>query len=449
MAHFPREYQGRVFLSLVRGLRALRGETFTVLFPRQSGKNEVAATLVATVLAGNALTGGGVVCCAPTFSPQAGISIERLRRAFEWLGPALPGGARPRFDGAVVRVGEAWATFLSASAKAHVAGHTASLALIADEAQEIDEAWFERQFRPMAASTGACTVLFGTPWDGSSLLDRAVARNRRRDAEREAAGYAFIPLHHEVGWRTVAAESPVYGAYVRAERERLGARHPLFLTQYELVTAETAGRLFAAEDLAAMEGRYPAQRGPSPGGRYVGGLDFGGDGDQADATVLTIARVDGGCREVVAHRVYRGRAYAAVEREIAGEVAHWRIEKVCADATGLGGPICGHLEAILAPGVLDRVVFTAASKSELGFALQAAVRRRGLSVYARDETPEAMAFWRELAVCRMRLSGGGQMGWEAPPGRHDDYVASLALCLRAAESLSPPRVARGRSGWDG
>jgi hypothetical protein len=35
------------------------------------------------------------------------------------------------------------------------------------------------------------------------------------------------------------------------------------------------------------------------------------------------------------------------------------------------------------------------------------------------------------------------MSWGNTSGR-DDYAVSLALCLRAAESLGPPRVAIGR-----
>ena len=53
----------------------------------------------------------------------------------------------------------------------------------------------------------------------------------------------------------------------------------------------------------------------------------------------------------------------------------------------------------------------------------------------------------ELRECRSGYRLNRQLWWEAPSGGHDDYVASLALCLHAADGLGAERVARGRSGW--
>lgn len=98
----------------------------------------------------------------------------------------------------------------------------------------------------------------------------------------------------------------------------------------------------------------------------------------------------------------------------------------------------------MGPG--DRVeafVFSGPSKSELGYGLLAAVRGGRLRLYADDGTADARACRAELAACRARFSGPA-LRWAAPPGTHDDYAVSLALCLRAASSLAPPRVAVGR-----
>ncbi|MGD9933925.1 MAG: hypothetical protein AB7T37_09405 [Dehalococcoidia bacterium] len=434
-----RAYQARTFLALARGVESRPGATFTVLFPRQAGKNEVSATLVAFLLLANAARGGTVVVCAPTLHPQGAISHARTVRTLSNLRHLLPAIARPRVAEQSIRIGNASATFLSASPEAHVAGHTASLALIADEAQEIDADWFDRQFRPMAASTGAPAVLFGTPWDGETLLDRAVARNRELDAK---ARPGEPRLHREVHWPEVAAANPAYGDYVREERSRLGARHPLFLTQYGLQTVADAGRLFSAEDLEALEGSHPREEAPTDGARYVAGLDLGGEGRESDRSILTIARADGDAVEVVAHVSWQGTPM----REIGGAVEllahHWRIERLVVDATGIGQPLAGELKRALG-GHVEQFVFTGPSKSELGYALLAAVRNGRLRLYADDGIPESRACRAELAACRSRFHGPA-LRWGAPPGAHDDYVVSLALCLRAASSLAPPRVAVGR-----
>jgi hypothetical protein len=443
-APFLRDYQARTLRALLRGLAIHRGATFTVMYPRQAGKNETAAALVDCLLRTNAGRGGTVVVCAPTLHPQADISFARLRDALAATEPLFPEAGRTRISGATISVGRASAVFLSASPAAHVAGHTASLALIADEAQDIDSDWFNRQFRPMAASTGASTVLFGTAWDGRSLLEEAAAQNRERVAAQHGRPYLdWLPFHHQVEWREVAAANPRYGEYVRSERRRLGANHPLFLSQYELIAAEAAGRLLSAGQLALIEGDHPRLYGPVPGERYVGGLDFGGEGPGADATVLTIARLDGQDCQVVAHVAWRGLPYGTVVREVVAIARQWRFERLTADATGLGGPLVAAITSDLGPRI-ESFTFTAQSKTSLGYALIAAANTHSLSLYADDGSAEAAACREELRECRAQLRGEGQLAWAAPPGAHDDFVVSLALCLHAARSAGTPRVARGR-----
>ncbi|MDE2933488.1 MAG: hypothetical protein OXS47_06415 [Chloroflexota bacterium] len=439
-----RAYQARVLRGLLTAVAARPAAPLTVLMPRQSGKNEIAAALAACLLRANAHEGGTVVVCAPTLDPQARISADRIRAALAVTDPLVPAAGQSRSRGDTVAVGRARAVLLSASPQASVAGHTASIALIADEAQDIDEDWFNRQFRPMAASTGAPTVLFGTAWNGRTLLERAVEANRAHDA---AASHG-PRRHHEASWREVAAVLPAYGAYVEAERERLGATHPLFLSQYELVPGEVAGRLLTHDLLAALEGGHEPLSAPRPGERYVAGLDFGGEGEDADATVLTIARADasagnGGvaCR-VVAQREWRGAPYARVLDDVRALDRLWRFERVSADATGLGAPLVAQLRPQLGRR-LDEVVFTAASKSALGYALLAAARTGRLALPSDDGSPEAFSCREELAACEASLASSGRLAWGNDRG-HDDYVVSLALCLRAAESAGAPRLAVGR-----
>ncbi len=217
-----RAYQTRILQGLLRALASTPAAPLTVMMPRQSGKNEIAAALVAFLLRVNAHTGGTIVVCAPTLDPQARISAERIRAALAATDALVPPAGQSHSRGDAILAGRARAIVLSASPQASVAGHTASIALIADEAQDIDEAWFNRQFRPMAASTGAPTILFGTAWDGRPLLERAAAANRARDAATPHGP----PSHHQTDWREVAAALPAYGDYVEAERERLGLSTP-------------------------------------------------------------------------------------------------------------------------------------------------------------------------------------------------------------------------------
>lgn len=438
-----RDYQARTLLSLRRGMATNPGATFTVMFPRQAGKNEVAAVLVAGLLRENAARGGTVVVCAPTMTPQGAISFDRAKRLLAASEHVLPEGGRTVFEGANIRVGRASAIYLSASPAAHVAGHTASLALIADEAQDIEADWFNRQFRPMAASTGAPTVLFGTPWDGHTLLEEVADANRRRDAKQRGQRYLhFDPFHHEVRWQEVADSNPRYGDYVRSERARLGANHPLYITQYELLPAQGAGGMFSVAQLARLDSEYPRLRAALPGERYVAGLDLGGQGEHADRTVLTIARIRGSRCEVVEHITWRSTSFGVLVAGIIEAARQWRIERLCADATGMGAALVSQLAEALGSTV-EPFVFSSTSKSELGYGLLAAIDTGRLSLYAPDSSAERHTCLAELHACRATLRGHSLMQWQAPPGAHDDYVASLALCLRAAQGAPAPKLAFG------
>ena len=447
-----RHYQQQAVRGLLSGMRDRASQTLTVMFPRQAGKNEVSAVLIAELLREHAEEGGSLVVCAPTFHPQAAISFERARHILGASDSLLPDDGRMLAAVPTIAVGQARAVFLSASPEAHVAGHTASIGLIADEAQDIDADWFNRQFRPMAASTGAPTTMFGTPWTGETLLERAVAVNRLADAAKAGTPYRdFIPRHHEVRWETVAHFLPAYGRHVRAERERLGAGHPLFRTQYELEPAEGDGLLLSPAQVSALEGHHPRLRKPIAGERYAAGLDLAGEGANADTVVLTIARVVehdrdlGPARcEVVNHIAWRSRPFAEVTDACLAAARAWSFETLCVDASGIGAPTASQLSSALR-GRVQPVVFTAAEKSALGYDLLAAASTSRLALYSADGTPESNACRAELRQCRAEFRPGGQLRWAAPSGRHDDFVASLALCLRAANAIGAPRVARGRS----
>jgi hypothetical protein len=127
-----RRYQARILLSLGWNIRDFPGETFTVMLPRQAGKNEVSAALVAGLLVSHQQRGGSTVVCAPTLYPQAGISFERTA-----VGCAPPPRHGWRFSIEATRCGSARHPRSSSagSPTANVAGHGLH-PLIGDEAQD-------------------------------------------------------------------------------------------------------------------------------------------------------------------------------------------------------------------------------------------------------------------------------------------------------------------------
>jgi len=446
-----RPYQTEAGRAILDSVLHGRGLSFSVEIARQGGKNELSAQLQALLLTLHQGRDVDGVKCAPSFDPQGRISLRRLwsRLLEAGLGPLVALEA-----GHVVRVGRARMTFLSAEPEANVVGHTASLLLEVDEAQDVDEEKFDREFRPMAATANATTVFYGTAWDDRTLLERAKQHHlelERRDGVRR---------HFEYDWRTVGEHNPAYRRYVEGERERLGEQHPLFLTQYCLRPIAGGGRLFSPGQLAQLDGRHARQRAPRPGESYVAGLDLAGAAsDDAvsasrDATVLTIARAsypEGATLvpeprlEVVEQYAWTNEPHDALIRRLADLLREvWRVRRLAVDATGLGEPIARLLAAALGSHVVLPVRFSRESKSRLGYGLLAAVNGGRLKLYASDGSPEDRQCRRELERARAVYRANRTMGFFVEPAEgHDDYVMSLALAVEAGSDAAP-RSARGR-----
>ena len=448
-----RPYQAEAGRAVLDSVLHRRGLSFSIEVARQGGKNELSAQLEALLLALHMTREVDGIKCAPTFEPQGRISMRRLwsRLLEAGLGPLASQEA-----GHIVRVGRARLVFLSAEPGANVVGHTTHLLLEVDEAQDVDEEKFDREFRPMAATTNATTVFYGTAWDERTLLERAKQRHlelERRDGVRR---------HFEYDWEEVARFNPAYARYVEAERQRLGDQHPLFLTQYCLKPIAGGGRLFSPGQLAQLQGSYTRRRAPQAGESYVAGLDLAGgsveeDAQRArshDATVLTIARASYPDRhalvqeprlEVVEHYVWTGERHDTLLRRLVDLLREvWQVRRLAVDATGLGETIARLLTTALGSQAVRPLRFTQEAKSRLGYELLAAVNGGRLKLYAGDGSPEYRQCAWELERARALYRANRTMSFFVEPSEgHDDYLVSLALVVEAGSDAAP-RAARGR-----
>ncbi|HEV2121397.1 MAG TPA: hypothetical protein VGW38_01310 [Chloroflexota bacterium] len=295
-----RRYQEKIVEGIAKSILTGMGATFTVMLARQMGKNELSAHLEAWLLACHAEAGGTVVKAAPTYKPQVVNSIRRLEGLLRAPGIVEKWGRAKREHGHLVGLGEARVAFFSADPAANVVGATASLLLEIDEAQDVDQEKYTRDFRPMASSTNATTVLYGTAWTQDTLLEQQKQVNLRLEAHDQ------FQRHFEFDWTHGAPENPAYDTYVRGEIERLGAAHPLIRTQYLLQPLQEAGTFFSAEQRALLQGSHTRERLPQPlpdGDYYVAAVDVAGAAEEAtdaalrrleprkDSTVVGIARV--------------------------------------------------------------------------------------------------------------------------------------------------------------
>ena len=180
------------------------------------------------------------------------------------------------------------------------------------------------------------------------------------------------------------------------------------------------------------------------GGGY-GPAETGG----RDATVVTIGEVESGGRldapsvRVVEHYRWTGEPHHALTPSLVELLRRtWRCRRVVVDATGLGTGVASGLVKAMG-GAVEPFVFTAGSKSRLGFELLGAVNTGRVSAYAGDGSSEYAEFWREMELAQARYRVNQTMDFFVEASRgHDDYLMSLALMVRGA--ASPARTARGR-----
>ena len=445
-----RPYQVEVGRAVVDSVLHRHGLTFTVEVARQGGKNELSAQLEVLLLTLFMGRGGNLVKAAPTFRPQTLISLQRLQERLDQAGYGL---FWAREQGYMVRLGKARAIFLSADKDSHVMGTTAHLLLEVDESQDVAQEKFNRDFKPMGASTNVTTVLYGTTWDDASLLETTKQQNL--ELERKDG----VKRHFRFDWREVAKYNPTYGDYVEAERARLGEGHPLFRTQYDLETI-CGGGFLSPVQRAQLQGGHPRQHSPRPGEIYVAGVDLAGEAEGAadaqlraakphqDSTVVTIARLDFSRAsepsiEVVEHCWWTGTPHPALYPRLVDVLRQvWNCRRIVVDSTGVGLGVASFLGKAIG-GMVVPFLFTQASKSRLGFELLAAINSGRLKIYAPDGSPEFQEFWQEVERAKSFFRPNQTMNFLVDPAQgHDDFLMSLALVVEAASYT--PRQARGR-----
>jgi hypothetical protein len=459
-----RPYQLAVARAAMDSVQKGMGLVFSVEIARQGGKNELSAHLEVLLLTLCMARGGSLIKGSPTFKPQTIISIERLKQRLDDFG--FDGIYRPQM-GYIVQLGNAKAIFLSAEGSSSVVGHTADLLLEIDEAQDISQEKYTKEFRPMASAANATTILYGTTWDDSTLLEEAKQANL--ELERKDG----IRRHFRYDWQEVGRYNPDYAKFVEGERQRLGEEHPLFRTQYALLPITHGGGFLSRQQIALVLGEHSRQSHPSAseGKRtYVAGVDLAGEheaevgsqqsvvGSQQwdgvkghDSTVITVAEVDATdpatsqpLLRIVEQYQWTGTPHSQLYAQMTDILKSvWNCRRIVVDATGIGQPVASFLRDALGSKVIPLVI-TSKSKSDMGFELLSVVNSGRLKLYKQDGSREYQQTLFELERARAQYRPNQTMNFYVDPQEgHDDFLMSLALVVQAGKGLSP----REAKGW--
>jgi hypothetical protein len=451
IAHFSRfvigrrlrRYQLRPAQAIVESVLNHKGLSFAVMMPRQAGKNELSAHLECYMMNLCHRVGGQIVKATPTFRPQALISKMRLKSVLS--NPWNSHFPRSRGEGDyIVSLGKTHCVFLSAQPTANVVGQTASILLECDEAQDVDEEKWYRDFAPMAASTNATTVFYGTAWTSRTLLAKVVRDLRRLEAD--GIQRVFV-----VPWEQVAEENPDYKRYVERQIQRLGRNHPLIRTQYFLEEIDAEGGMFPEHRQAQMRGTHARQPEAQENKIYALLLDVAGEDEMGigmpnrrrDSTALTIVEVDlSSCDDpligfptyrVVNRREWIGTPHVQLYVTLVDLAINvWKARYLVVDATGVGAGLTSFLVRALGDDVVRPFVFTAASKSQLGWDFLAICDTGRFKDHTFDlGNRQQRRFWQQVEAANYKISDGPErrMRWGVQdPDTHDDLLISAALC---------------------
>ncbi|MDZ4158280.1 MAG: hypothetical protein U1B80_00695 [Anaerolineaceae bacterium] len=452
-----RSYQRAV----ARGVTAsvLRGEglSLVVMFPRQSGKNELQAQIEAYLLALYGSRQAEIVKISPTWRPQSLNAMRRLQRVLERN--LVTKSLWRKENGYIYRIGSARVFFLSGATAANIVGATASTLLQVDEAQDVAIDKYDRDIAPMAAATNATRVFWGTAWTGRTLLAREL---QQAQAAEQADGMRRV---FALTADEVATEVPAYGRFVASQVARFGRSHPIVRTQFFSEAIDAEGSMFPPGRKELMAGAHPRLDAPEPGRVYALLLDLAGEdedlnrahpgatperaaGSRRDATALTVVELDfstladellyAPTYRVVHRRQWVGVKHSRLYGELRALAEAWRSRHVVVDATGVGAGMASFLERAL-PGKVIPFIFNQASKSRLGWDFLAVVDSGRYREHAGVGDELQAAFWRQAAFCEYEALPGTEkiLRWGVPDGRrdpvngayvHDDLLVSAALC---------------------
>ncbi|MFO7624985.1 MAG: hypothetical protein R6V73_11585 [Anaerolineales bacterium] len=471
-----REYQVQVARVIVDSVLKGKGLSFVVIFPRQSGKNELQAQIESYLLTILSPTQAEIVKVSPTWKPQSLNAMRRLERVLKQnLFTRL---SWKKEQGYIYRNRNARIFFLSGAPTSNVVGATASTLLECDEAQDVLIAKWDKEIAPMAASTNATRVFWGTAWTSQTLLARE-KRLAQQAQQRDGIQRLFELTADEVG-----KEVPAYRNFVANEIARHGRSHPFVRTQYFSEEIDSQSGFFPPARLALLQGEHLRQYNPQPHGVYAFLIDVAGQDEESgssltgvnpggsslspsisgslsgcpsgsdelgsnsrrDSTALTIVEIDlttlvdeslhAPSYRIVDRRLWTGIRHSSLFAELSALINQWQPRQVVIDATGMGEGLYAFLDKAFPHRVIP-FRFSQKSKSDLGWSFLSIIESGRLKDW-RELDAERRLFLQQAQATQLEvLPGPGRlMRFYVPDGRrdphsgellHDDLVLSLSL----------------------
>ena len=459
-----RGYQSPAVDAIIDSVIHHKGMSFVIMFPRQTGKNEIQGQIENYLLFLFSRIGGSIIKISPTWKPQSINAKQRLKRIMteneitrSFWKPA---------EGYQFLMDRAKISFLSGEKNSNIVGATADILLEVDEAQDVDITKYDREIAPMAASTNATRAFFGTAWTSDTLL----ARERRLcEALQKQDGIQRV---FRLTADDIFPEVPAYRSFVGEQIIKLGRNHPTIKTQYysEEIDAESQ---FIKDAEILMAGDHERLSEPEDGVIYVILIDVAGgeeenkagikletdETEKRDATAVTICEINLDTLSTIKHAPtwlvrcrynWTGFPYAEQCALIEGLINKWRPAAVCCDGTGIGAGMAAFIRPLVGDDHFINFVFSLHSKSKIGWAWLAMVQTGRWREY-RDSDELQRCFFEQIQFCRYEVvpGPGNLIKFAVPDGTrngrgeyvHDDLIMSAAMSAAIEEKIGENWIA--------
>lgn len=446
------------------------GAELTALAARQSGKSQVIAFVVSTMmvllprlaqmfpdLLGKFKDGVWIGMFAPVevqVETLYGRTVSFLtsERALQVLGDPEIDDITARTPGVTkgLKLQKSGSTLLMMTANPRAKIESKSFhIIIVDECQDADDFVVAKSITPMGAYYNASIIKTGTPTMVKNNFYRAIQLNKRLATNRGAR-----PNHHQWDWREVAKVNPNYAKFIKKEMLRIGEDSDEFQLSYNCTWLLERGMFVNSSALdhtspntlgdVTMETVKLWQTSP-----VVVGID---PARKSDSTVVTVVWVDWDRPDEFGyfeHRVLnwleiQGDDWEEQYFQIINFLANYDVLAVAVDGNGVGDAVAQRLQVLMPQTEILSVTSSPSEQSARYKHLQALMQRKMVSWPAHAKSRRLRTYRRfiqQMGDVEMDFKGPNLVV-EAPDEAHahDDYVDSLSLACSVTKDLTLPNI---------
>lgn len=441
------------------------GEEVTALAARQSGKSEVIANTVSTLmimlpllaqmypdLLGKFKNGLWVGLFAPTEGQAETLFSRTVTRltspaAQEILQDPEIDDVAAKISGVtktvkLKRLGSTM-TMMTANPRAKIESKSFHLIVI-DECQEADDFIVNKSIAPMMAYYAGTMVKTGTPTTSKNNFYKSISLNKRRQTGRKAR-----QNHFQWDWREVAKVNADYATHIKKEMLRIGEDSDEFQMSYNCKWLLERGMFVTSgilDELGDTSQELVKAWHQTP---VVVGID---PARKMDSTVVTVVWVDWDRPDEFGyfdHRVLnwlelQGDDWEEQYFQIVNFLSNYDVLAIGVDANGVGDAVAQRLKILMPRAEVVPLTSSPTEQSKRFKHLLALIQRRMLSFPNHAKTRRLRMhkrFVQQMTDAEIQYKGANFMV-SAPNEAyaHDDFVDSLAIACSLTQELVMPEV---------